>query len=88
MEPTKDELAQLELCIADLERRILDTTSRVAFEPGAFGSLQVLHFMEQTLEDWRKRRGVLHHHLNMHLNRHGPGVIYPHHETALPYRRY
>jgi hypothetical protein len=56
------------LCITDLERRILDTTSRVAFEPGAFGSLQVLHFMEQTLEDWQKRREVLHHHLNMHLN--------------------
>ena len=50
MEPTKDELAQLELRITDLERRISDTTSRVAFEPGAFGSLQVLHFMEQTLE--------------------------------------
>ena len=68
MEPTKDELAQLELCIADLERRILDTTSRVAFEPGAFGSPQVLHFMEQALEDWQKRREVLYHHLNMHLN--------------------
>ena len=68
MDPTKDELAQLELCIADLERRILDTTGRVAFEPGVFGSLQVLHFMEQTLEDWQKRREVLHHHLNMHLN--------------------
>ena len=61
MEPTKDELAQLELCITDLERRISDTTSRVACEPGAFGSLQVLHFMEQTLEDWRKRREVLQH---------------------------
>ena len=40
MEPTKDELAQLELCIPDLERRIVDTTSRVACEAGAFGSLQ------------------------------------------------
>jgi hypothetical protein len=68
MEPTKDELAQLELCITDLERRILDTMSRVAFEPGAFGSLRVLHFMEQTLGDWQKRREVLHHHLNKHLN--------------------
>jgi len=45
MEPTKDELAQLELCITDLERRISDTTSRVACEPGAFGSLQVLQFV-------------------------------------------
>jgi hypothetical protein len=35
MKPTKEELAQLELGIADLERRISETTSRVTYEPGA-----------------------------------------------------
>ena len=52
----KEELAQLELGIADLERRISETTSRVSFQPGAFGLIEVLHFMEQTLEQLRQRR--------------------------------
>jgi hypothetical protein len=51
MKPTEDELAQVELGISDLERRIVETSSRLAHEAGAFGSFQVLHFMEQTLEE-------------------------------------
>ena len=38
MEPTKEELAQLELGIADLERRISETASGISIQPGAFGS--------------------------------------------------
>ena len=41
----------MELGISDLERRIVETSSRLAHEAGAFGSFQVLHFMEQTLEE-------------------------------------
>ena len=55
MKPTKEELTQVELGITDLERRISETTSRVSFQPGAFGSIEVLHFMEQTLEELRQR---------------------------------
>jgi hypothetical protein len=64
MKPTQDELAQLELGIADLERRISETTSRVSSQPGAYGSIEVLHFMEQTLEEWRQRRHLVRKQLN------------------------
>ena len=59
MKPTEEELAQLDLGIADLERRISETTSRVSFQPGGFGSIEVLHFMEQTLEEMRQRRHLV-----------------------------
>ena len=36
--------------IADFERRIVEHKGRIACEGASFGSLQVLHFMEQT---WR-----------------------------------
>jgi hypothetical protein len=68
MKPTKDELAQLDLGITDLERCISETTSRVTYEPGAFGSLQVLHFMEQALEELLRRRQVLHQQLRLDFN--------------------
>jgi hypothetical protein len=68
MKPTKDELAKLELGITDLERRISETTSRVTYAPGAFGSLQVLHFMEQTLEELLRHRQVLRQQLRLDLN--------------------
>jgi hypothetical protein len=51
MKSAEHELAQVELGISDLERRIVETSSRLAHEAGAFGSFQVLHFMEQTLEE-------------------------------------
>ena len=51
MEPTKEELAQLELGIADMERRISERASRVSSQPGAFASIEVLHFMEQTTSE-------------------------------------
>jgi hypothetical protein len=47
MKSAEHELAQVELGISDLERRIVETSSRLAHEAGAFGSFQVLHFMEQ-----------------------------------------
>jgi hypothetical protein len=59
MKPTKEELTQLEAGISDLERRISETTSRVTSAPGAFGSLQVLQFMEQTLEELQQRRHLV-----------------------------
>jgi hypothetical protein len=65
MKPTKEELAQLELGIADLERRVSETTSRVTYEPGAFGSIEVLHFMEQTLEELRQRRHLVRKQLHL-----------------------
>jgi len=65
MKPTKEYLTQLELGIADLERRVSETTSRVAYEPGAFGSIEVLHFMEQTLEELRQRRHIVRKQLHL-----------------------
>ena len=65
MKPTEEELTQLELGIADLERRVSETTSRVSFQPGAFGSIEVLHFMEQTLEELRKRRHLVRKQLHL-----------------------
>ena len=59
-EPKQDELARWELRVADLERRIADQKRRVSSELGeGLGAREVLHFMEQTLENWRE---------------HGPGV--------------
>jgi hypothetical protein len=46
MKPTENEPAQLELGIADLEYRISETTSRVSFQPDAYSSIEILHFME------------------------------------------
>ena len=59
MKPTEEELTQLELGIADLERRVSETTSRVTYEPGAFGTIEVLYFMEQTLQELRQRRHIV-----------------------------
>lgn len=42
--------------IADFERRIVEHKGRIACEGASFGSLQVLNFMEQTLESWREQR--------------------------------
>ena len=63
MEPIEDEQARWELQIADLERRIVEQKSRVAREGGAFGSLEVLHFMEQTLASWCEHIRALQHRL-------------------------
>lgn len=68
MKPTEDELAQVELGISDLERRIFETSGRLAHEAGAFGPYQVLHFMEQTLEELLRRRQALRHQLKLELN--------------------
>ena len=65
MKPTEEELTQLELGIADLERRISETTSRVSFQPGALASIEVLHFMEQTLEELRQRRHLVRKQLHL-----------------------
>ena len=65
MKPTKEELTQLELGIADLERRVSETASRVSFQPGAFGSMEVLHFMEQTLEELPQRRHLVRKQLHL-----------------------
>jgi hypothetical protein len=61
----EDDLAQLDLGIADLERRVSETASRVSLQPGAFGSIKVLHFMEQTLEQLRQRRHLVWKQLNL-----------------------
>jgi hypothetical protein len=60
-----DELGQLELGIPDLEQRI-EASSRLAHESGAFGSLQVLQFMEETLEVMLRRREELRQRLTPH----------------------
>jgi hypothetical protein len=65
MKPTEEELTQLELGIVDLERHVSETTSRVGFQPGAFGSKEVLHFMEQTLEELRQRRHLVRKQLHL-----------------------
>jgi hypothetical protein len=60
MEQLRDELARWELRVADLERRVAEQRRRVACEPGeGFGAREVLHFMEQTLEDWREQSRAL-----------------------------
>lgn len=56
MKSTEHELEQVELGVSELERRIFETSSRLAHEAGAFGSFEVLHFMEQTLEELLRRR--------------------------------
>ena len=63
MEPIADEPARWELQIADLERRIVEQRRRIACEGASFGSLEVLHFMEQTLESWREHKRALQHRL-------------------------
>jgi hypothetical protein len=56
MEQLKDERARWELRVADLERRVAEQRRRVVCEPGeGFSAREVLHFMEQTLEEWRKQ---------------------------------
>ena len=65
MKPTEEELTQLELGIADLERRVSETRSRVSFQPGAFGSIEVLHSMERTLEELRQRRHIVRKQLHL-----------------------
>jgi len=60
MERLRDELARWELRVADLERRVAEQRRRVLCEPGeGFGAREVLHFMEQTLEDWRGQSRAL-----------------------------
>ncbi len=61
MEPIEDEATRWNVQIADLERRIFEQKRRVECEGANFGSLEVLHFMEQTLESWRDRRRALQH---------------------------
>ncbi len=61
-----DELEQLELGISDLEQRIFEASSRLPHESGAFGSLQVLQFMEDTLEAMLRRREELLQRLPQH----------------------
>jgi len=63
MAQIEDEAARRDLQIADLERRVVEQNRRIASEGGAFGSLEVLHFMEQTLESWREHRRALQHRL-------------------------
>jgi hypothetical protein len=63
MESIADEPARWELQIADLERRIVEQKRRVSSEGASFGSLEVLHVMEQTLESWREQRRVLQYRL-------------------------
>jgi hypothetical protein len=67
MKSAEHELAQVEVGISDLERRIVETSSRLAHEAGAFGSFQVLHFMEQTLEELSQRRRDLRQRLKLTL---------------------
>ncbi len=61
-----DELEQLELGISDLEQRIFETSSRLACKSGVFSSLQVLQFMEDTLEAMLRRREELRQRLTPH----------------------
>ena len=68
MIPTEDELAQVEAGISDLKHRISEASGRLAHEAGAFGSFQVLYFMEQTLEELLRRRQALRHQLKLDLN--------------------
>jgi hypothetical protein len=59
-QPKQDELARWERRVGDLERRVGEQKRRVACEPGeGFGAREVLHFMEQTLENWREHGRVL-----------------------------
>ena len=59
MAQIEDEPARWELQIADLERRIVEQNGRISREGASFGSLEVLHLLEQTLESWREHRLVL-----------------------------
>ncbi len=61
-----DELAKLEVSISDLEHKIFEASGRLAREAGAFGSYQVLQFMEDTLEVMLRRREELRHRLTPH----------------------
>ncbi len=61
-----EELEQLELGISDLEQRIFEASSRLAYESVAFGSLRVLQFMEDTLEAMLRRREELLQRLPQH----------------------
>jgi hypothetical protein len=59
-QPKQVELTRWELRVADLERRVAEQERRVACEPGeGLGAREVLHFMEQTLENWREHGRVL-----------------------------
>ena len=56
IQPKQVELARWELRVADLERRVAEQ------EHGGgegLGAREVLHFMEQTLENWREHGRVL-----------------------------
>jgi hypothetical protein len=55
----EDEAARRDLQIADLQRRVVDQKWRIASEGAGFGSLEVLRFMEQTLESWREHKRAL-----------------------------
>ena len=68
MKPNEDELKQVELGISDLERRIFDSSRRLAHEAGAFGSYQVLHFMEEALQELLRRRQDLRQQLKRDLH--------------------
>ncbi len=56
----KDELRYWDEQIRDLECRIEQEKRRLsAGESDAWGSVEVLHLMEQTLEDWRAYKRAL-----------------------------
>ena len=60
MAQIKDELAHWELRIADLARRVEEQKGRLGCEGGdVLGSFEVLHLMENTLENWRDYKHVL-----------------------------
>jgi len=60
MSETQDQLLHWDAQIIDLERRIEDERRRLALEgSGVSGSLDVLHLMEQTLENWRAHQRTI-----------------------------
>jgi hypothetical protein len=63
-----DELEQLELGILDLERRIFETSSRMAHESSEFGFMDRLRSMEETLAEMLIRRDRLRRQHNLHPN--------------------
>ena len=56
IQPKQVELARWELRVADLERRVAEQERRGG---EGLGAREVLHFMEQTLENWREHGRVL-----------------------------
>ncbi len=62
----QDELARWEPRVADLKRRVAEQKRRVSSElKEGLGAREMLHFMEQTLENWRE-----------HVVRHRPRLLW------------